>query len=454
MSRGARHLPSEAPPRPVAAAPGSVAPVAHSDDVVEPDVDEDHPVSDHWVWAGPHRPPWPRAMVESMTRDWGASGLDDAEDDRAGAYAARRGALAGLFPGLTLVVPNGGYKVRSNDTDFRFRPGSDFFYLTGCDEPDAVLLVGPGAGDAAATLFVAGRSDPSTHAFFSDSRYGELWVGARRGPAEAAMRHAIAASPLESLDERLDALAEGEVATVRDVDSAIDDRLKAHDADARLSEALGEMRLVKDDWEVAELERAVAATVDGFEDVVRALPAIIGQSEREVEGVFNLRARVEGNDVGYGTIAAAGAHATILHWTRNDGEVRAGELLLLDAGVEVDSLYTADVTRTLPVSGAFSDAQRRVYELVYAAQEAGIAAVRPGADFMAPHDAAMAVLADGLYELGILDVEPEDALRKERQLYKRYTLHDVSHMLGLDVHDCAAARQEVYQSASCARARC
>ena len=144
---------------------------------------------------------------------------------------------------------------------------------------------------------------------------------------------------------------------------------------------------------------------------MRALPATIGQSERVVEGVFNLRARVDGNDVGYGTIAAAGAHATILHWTRNDGEVRAGDLLLLDAGVEVDSLYTADVTRTLPVSGAFSDAQRRVYDLVYAAQEAGIAAVRPGADFRAPHDAAMAVLAAGLYELGILDVEPEVALR-------------------------------------------
>jgi Xaa-Pro aminopeptidase len=445
MSRGARHLLSEAPPGPAAAAPGSVAPVANSDGEVEPDVDEDHPVSDHWVWAGAHRPPWPRALVESMTRGWGASGLDDAEDPRAGAFAARRAALAERLPGLTLVVPSGGYKVRSNDTDFRFRPGSDFFYLTGCDEPDAVLVVGPGAGDAPATLFVAGRSDPSTHAFFSDSRYGELWVGARRGPAEAAARHAIATSPLEALDARLDALAEGEVATVRDVDSSSDDRLKAHDADTRLAEALGEMRLVKDDWEVHQLELAVAATVAGFEDVVRALPQAVGRSERVIEGVFNLRARVDGNDVGYGTIAAAGAHATILHWMRNDGEVRAGDLLLLDAGVEVDSLYTADVTRTLPVSGRFSDAQRRVYDLVFAAQEAGLAAVRPGADFRDPHDAAMAVLAAGLVDLGILDADPAEALRPDRQLHARYTLHGVSHMLGLDVHDCAHARNDLYR---------
>jgi Xaa-Pro aminopeptidase len=162
-----------------------------------------------------------------------------------------------------------------------------------------------------------------------------------------------------------------------------------------------------------------------------------------IEGIFNLRARVEGNDVGYDTIAASGARATILHWTRNDGAVRRGELLLLDAGVECHNLYTADVTRTMPVSGAFSPAQRRIYELVLAAQEAGIAAVRPGASFTAPHEAAMGVLAQGLFELGILKVEPELALRRDRQLHRRYTLHGTSHMLGLDVHDCANARNDV-----------
>ena len=133
-----------------------------------------------------------------------------------------------------------------------------------------------------------------------------------------------------------------------------------------------------------------------------------------------------------------------MHWTRNDGEVHAGDLLLLDAGVECHNLYTADVTRTMPVSGKFSPAQRRIYELVLRAQKAGIAAVRPGVPFMAPNDAAMRVLAEGLHELGILEEDPETALRKDRQLHRRYTLHGVSHMLGLDVHDCANARNEEY----------
>jgi Xaa-Pro aminopeptidase len=117
---------------------------------------------------------------------------------------------------------------------------------------------------------------------------------------------------------------------------------------------------------------------------------------------------------------------------------------LLDAGVECHNLYTADVTRTMPINGTFSPAQRRIYELVLRAQEAGIAAVKPGVPFMAANDAAMRVLAQGLFELGILNEEPESALRRDRQLHRRYTLHGVSHMLGIDVHDCANARNEEY----------
>src|ERR1019366_5500054 len=148
------------------------------------------------------------------------------------------------------------------------------------------------------------------------------------------------------------------------------------------------------------LERAVEATVRGFEDVVRALPEAMEQGERVVEGVFNLRARVEGNDVGYETIAASGTHAPILHWTRNDGEVRSGDLLLLDAGVEGRDLYTADVTRTIPISGRFSPEQREIYALVYQAQRAAIAAVKPGVSFSEPHKVAMKVLTEGLCSLG------------------------------------------------------
>jgi Xaa-Pro aminopeptidase len=153
---------------------------------------------------------------------------------------------------------------------------------------------------------------------------------------------------------------------------------------------------------------------------------------------------VDGNDVGYGSVCAAGAHACTLHWTDNDGPVRDGELVLLDMGVEGAELYTADVTRTLPVSGRFTDRQRQVYDLVYMAQEAGIAACRPGAAFLDPHRAAMRVLAYGLVELGVL-ADAEAALAEDDQSYRRWTLHGVSHMLGIDVHDCAHAREQTYR---------
>ena len=208
--------------------------------------------------------------------------------------------------------------------------------------------------------------------------------------------------------------------------------------------ALSELRLVKDDYEVDQLEQAVAATVVGFADVVRALPQARQTSERWIEGIFGLRARTAGNDVGYGSICAAGPHACTLHWTDNDGPVRDGDLLLLDAGVEGRELYTADVTRTLPISGRFTDRQREVYQLVYDAQEAAFAVCRPGADFLDPHRAAMRVLAHGLARLGVL-ADAEAALDPDDQSYRRYTLHGVSHMLGLDVHDCSHARDQTYR---------
>jgi Xaa-Pro aminopeptidase len=202
------------------------------------------------------------------------------------------------------------------------------------------------------------------------------------------------------------------------------------------------MRLLKDAQEIRELSAAIASTKRGFEDVIAGLRT--ARHEREVEGIFNLRARVEGNDVGYNTIAAAGEHACILHWVKNEGDVRPGTLLLLDAGVEAHTLYTADITRTLPVSGRFSREQRQIYELVHAAQAAAFDEVRPGRDFLEPNRAAMKVLADGLERLGILE-DAAEALSDQNQFYKRYSLHNVSHMLGLDVHDCAQARAEAYK---------
>jgi Xaa-Pro aminopeptidase len=393
--------------------------------------------------------PPPPALLDFMVKRWRpASGKLPRPIPHHQAFAARRRALSRLFPGETLVLPTGEEKVRSNDTVYRFRPGSDFYYLTGNVEPDCVLLLTPAVGGGHRdVLYVEPNPGRTNSTFFTDRLKGELWVGPRLGVAESRARFGVdEVRPLSELKPTVSALhgpATRPWRVVRGISRVVDASLPDQGTrDQELAAALAEMRLYKDAQEVRELQVAIASTRRGFEDVIRALGT--GQTERTVEGVFNLRARVEGNDVGYGTIAASGPHATILHWTRNDGPLRRGELLLLDAGVEGHSLYTADVTRTLPISGTFSRAQRDIYELVHAAQAAAFAAVRPGNDFLEPNRRAMAVLAEGLQRHGILE-DAALALADENQFYKRYSLHNVSHMLGLDVHDCAQARMEVYK---------
>ncbi|GAC1338101.1 MAG: aminopeptidase P family protein [Candidatus Dormibacteria bacterium] len=391
-----------------------------------------------------HHPATPSALVRFMAEGWADSpAFPDRRHPAADRFAERRKLVASALQGRTLVVPSGHAKIRSNDTDYRFRPGTDFFWLCGHDEPDGVLIIDALTEPGRATLYVEPRADRSTPAFFTDPRNGELWVGPRRGVPETERFLGVPCAPLGQLAADLAERDDAAMVTLRGLDPAVDEAVAPHPDDERLAITLSELRLVKDPYEIRMLEAAVGATVHGFEDVVRALPEAMEQGERVLEGVFNLRARVEGNDVGYGTIAASGAHATILHWVRNDGEVRRGDLLLLDAGVECHELYTADVTRTLPVSGRFTAAQRELYELVLAAQRAGIAAVRPGADFADPHRAAMAVLAEGLARIGVLPQHSGD--EEDPQLYRRYTLHGTSHMLGLDVHDCAHARDEEYR---------
>ena len=384
-----------------------------------------------------HDPDRPAALLEFMTSGW-APREDELPDEHpaAGHRARRRAVLAHRFAGERLVVPTGGYKTRSNDTEYRFRPATEFLHLAGSHEPDAVLVVEGGRS----VLYQAPVMDRSTPAFFTDRVYGELWVGPRPSLEATQALLGLEVRPLEELDK-----LSGPARVVRGHDRRVEELFETdEEADAELTTFLAELRLVKDDHEVRELQKAVDATALGFEDVVRQLGAAKATSERWVEGVFGLRARVEGNDVGYGSICASGAHACTLHWTDNDGPVRDGDLILLDMGVESHDLYTADITRTLPVSGTFTPRQREVYTLVFQAQEAAIAACRPGVDFLEPHRAAMRVLAHGLVGLGVLE-DAEAALAEDAQLYRRYTLHGVSHMLGLDVHDCAHARQETYR---------
>jgi Xaa-Pro aminopeptidase len=154
-----------------------------------------------------------------------------------------------------------------------------------------------------------------------------------------------------------------------------------------------------------------------------------------------------GNDLGYNTIVGAGSHACVLHWTRNDGDLHPGELVLIDAGVEMESFYTADITRTFPINGRFSPAQRALYMLVYEAQLAGFAAVKPGALFSDVNKACQEVLARGLADMGVLSISAEESMKPEVGLHRRWTLHGSSHHLGIDVHDCAQARKEMYSDA-------
>src|SRR5699024_8009705 len=158
--------------------------------------------------------------------------------------------------------------------------------------------------------------------------------------------------------------------------------------DAELAEFLSEMRLIKDDYEIAELRGSVESTIRGFEDIVRAIPEATkhARGERVIETTFFARARLEGNDLGYDTIAAAGNNATVLHWIRNTGQVKSGDLVLVDAGVEADSLYTADITRTLPVDGTFTTTQAKIYNAVLEAADAALAAAKPGVLFRDIHN--------------------------------------------------------------------
>ncbi|MER6119596.1 aminopeptidase P family protein [Streptomyces sp. NPDC001743] len=384
-------------------------------------------------------------LAANMKSGWADTELHGLEPIPQAAHTAdRRAALSARFPGERLVIPAGRLKTRSNDTEYAFRASTEYAYLTGDQTQDGVLVLEPKDDGHEATVYLLPRSNRENGEFWLDGQ-GELWVGRRHSLTEAEQLLGIPAKDVRELPAAL-AEATGPVRTVRGHDSGIEaaltDKVTA-ERDEELRVFLSEARLVKDAFEIAELEKACDITARGFEDVVKVLDKAEATSERYIEGTFFLRARIEGNDIGYGSICAAGPHATTLHWVRNDGAVRSGELLLLDAGVETNDLYTADVTRTLPINGTFTPLQRKIYDAVYEAQEAGIAAVKPGADYRDFHDAAQRVLTEKLVEWGLLgDLSVDKVL--ELGLQRRWTLHGTGHMLGMDVHDCAAARTETY----------
>jgi Xaa-Pro aminopeptidase len=414
--------------------------------------------------------PAPRATANRSTtpssdsfRDYIASGWAErpetlpAPREQAAFAAARRARISAMYPGKRVIIPAGSLKVRSNDTDYPYRAHSAFAHLTGWgsgSEPGSVLVLEPAEGGHVATLYFRERAGRDSDEFYANPEIGEFWLGPRPSLAHVAAELDLPTAGIAELDAVL-AAGDADTLVVRDADARITSAVDAArggqddalaDADEALARDLSELRLVKDTYEVAQLREAIAATAKGFDDVIADLDRISGhhRGERLVEGVFNTRARADGNTVGYDTIAASGAHACILHWTRNDGPVTPGDLILIDAGVELDSYYTADITRTLPIDGSFSPTQRAVYEAVREAADAAFAIVRPGVRFREIHATAMEVIARRTAEWGMLPVSAEESLDPAGQYHRRYMVHGTSHHLGLDVHDCAKARRELY----------
>ena len=361
---------------------------------------------------------------------------------------ARRKVLSEAFKGLRIVLPSGADKVRSNDCYYLYRPHSAFAYYTGVQgveaNPDAVLVLEPNGDGHDPLLFIMPRSTRDTDAFYRDAKFGELWVGRRYTTEDAKARYQIETRSVADLEKFLSDKKPAVV--IRGEDPKIDALIPVNKKDDELVIFTSEQRLIKDSYEIDQLQQAVDATGRGFNDMIKVLQNATTheRGERVVEGVFYARARAEGNDLGYNTIAAAGSHACVLHWVRNDGRVKNGELMLIDAGIEMDSYYTADITRTLPVNGKFTDAQRQLYMLVYESQKAGFAAAKAGVKIADINNACQEVLAKGLEKLGVLPVSAEESLKPENGFHKRWTLHGVSHMLGMDVHDCAQAKRDVY----------
>jgi Xaa-Pro aminopeptidase len=380
------------------------------------------------------RTPHSKEFLKFISSDWADQPTSTpARWEVADFVAKRRDKLASLFKGKLIIIEAGDPKVRSNDTEYQYRAHSAFSHLTGWGSetvPGSVLVIDAREKKVKHSLYFRPTAGRESDEFFANPMIGEFWVGKRPSLSDVEAQLGIKTKDLAKLakfrKENPKALTLSSPALV---------------------EAVSTMRFVKDAYEIAEMRKAVNATISGFGDVARSLPIASRKKrgERVVEGAFFARARLEGYDLGYETIAASGANACTLHWTRNDGEVKDGDLILVDAGVEMDSLYTADVTRTIPVNGKFTDAQKVVYEAVLEAADAAFAIAKPGIKFRELHNAAMQVIARRVSEMGLIPVSAEEALDPERQHHRRYMVHGTSHHLGLDVHDCAQAKRELYQ---------
>ncbi|MEI7705365.1 MAG: aminopeptidase P N-terminal domain-containing protein [Deltaproteobacteria bacterium] len=365
-------------------------------------------------------------------------------------HAARRAAVQAamrLEGGGAMLLPAATEKARNADNHHLFRQDSDFAWVTGFDEPEgaALLLADPAEGKSGLVMFVRPKD-----------REREIWDGYRAGVEGAVSGFgADAAHPVADMDAKLEEYLvrggtlwyrlgfsrewdERVVAVLQRLRARIRQGVHAPDPVRNPGSILHELRLVKSPEEVERLRRAAEITAEAHLAAMRdGRPgAREYQVQSEIEYAFRRRG---GSGPGYGTIVATGKNATVLHYRAGDAELKAGELCLVDAGGEV-GLYTADVTRTFPVSGEFTKAQRRAYEVVLAAEEAGMAAVRPGVTVDAIHDLVVWKLVEGMIALGLLAGTPGERIADGS--YKRYYMHRTSHWLGMDVHDVGGYHEE------------
>ena len=358
-------------------------------------------------------------------------------------HAQRRARLAAWIAeqgGGVAVLSAGSEIARNRDNPFPFRSHSDFLYMTGFPEPDAWWVMRVEANGASHNVLACRSRDPER----------EIWDGIRVGPQQAADRFQMqAAVSVDELDATVMDLAANLPAFYAHIGlhAELDDKLRfwlnglrakgragvtAPDRIVDLSQVIARQRIVKDDRELATMQQAATISAQAH---VRAMRfATPNQHEYQLEAELLHHFRSQGaQSVAYGSIVAGGPHTCILHHRAGDRVIRDGELVLIDAGCELDG-YASDITRTFPANGRFTAEQRAVYDVVCAAQEAAVSATVMGAAFTAPHDAAVRVLTRGLLDLKLLPAQSLDAAI-ESGAYKRFYMHRTGHWLGLDVHD-------------------
>jgi Xaa-Pro aminopeptidase len=342
-----------------------------------------------------------------------------------------------MEPDSVAIIPAAPEATRSNDTHYRYRQDSDFYYLTGFDEPEAVAVVAPSRDEGKFTLFVRPRDAEQ-----------ETWVGKRAGVEGAKEKHgADAAFAVAEFRDKLAELLNGakniyyRLGVRADLDEVLIKQLgemrlrsrqfTAPDSITDPSAILGEMRLVKSDAEIELMQRAADIAAEAHVEAMKAVRP--GMMEYEIEALIEYHFRRSGAAApAYGSIVGGGANATILHYVTNEAELRDGDLLLIDAGAEFRG-YASDITRTFPVSGRFSQAQRDIYEAVLAAQTACVEMVKPGVTMDDLNNHAIRILTERMVSLGLLAGDVDKLI--EEKTYRRFFMHGIGHFLGLDVHD-------------------